>query len=138
MPLYGWALLKVLRDLRSPHIRVTIDGTTVVDRRLTLVTVGNGACHGGGFWLCPDAKVDDGLFDICVAEEVGVARLLRLLPKVISGTHVKLPEVSILRGKRVEIYSSEPLPVHADGEIFSVASHELDLELLPGRLTVLA
>jgi diacylglycerol kinase (ATP) len=138
MALYGWAVLRVVRNLRAPHIRLTLDGTTVADRPLTLVTVGNGACHGGGFWICPGARPDDGLFDICIASELSRARLLRVLPDVMRGTHVGLPEVEILQARRVEIYSPDPLPVHADGEIFSEGTHELELEILPGRLTVLA
>jgi diacylglycerol kinase (ATP) len=138
LPLYGWALLKVLRSLHPPHIRLTLDGRTVADRNLTLVTVGNGACHGGGFWICPDARPDDGLFDVCIADAVSLPRLLRLLPKVMRGTHVHLPEVQVLRARHVHLSSPDPLPVHADGEILADTAHELELELLPGRLTVLA
>jgi diacylglycerol kinase (ATP) len=36
MPLYGWALLKVLRALRTPHIRLVLDGTVVADRKATV------------------------------------------------------------------------------------------------------
>jgi diacylglycerol kinase (ATP) len=138
MPLYGWALLKVLRSLRTPHIRLTLDGRTVLDRPLTLVTVGNGACHGGGFWICPDARPDDGLFDVCVAEAISIPRLLRLLPHVMRGTHVGLPEVQVHRARHVHISSPDPLPMHADGEILGDTLHEVEMELLPGRLTVLA
>lgn len=138
MPLYGWALLKVLRSLRSPHIRLTLDGRTVLDRPLTLVTVGNGACHGGGFWICPDARPDDGLFDVCVADALSIPRLLQLIPRVMRGTHVRLPEVQVHHARHVHISSPDPLPMHADGEILGDALHEVEMELLPGRLTVLA
>jgi diacylglycerol kinase (ATP) len=138
MPLYGWALLKVLRSLRTPHIRLTLDGRTVLDRPLTLVTVGNGACHGGGFWICPDARPDDGLFDVCVAEALSIPRLLQLIPHVMRGTHVRLPEVQVHRARHVHITSPDPLPMHADGEVFGDNVHEVEMELLPGRLTVLA
>jgi diacylglycerol kinase (ATP) len=137
MALYGWALLRVLRNLRAPRIQLTLDGNLVLDRKLTLVTVGNGACHGGGFWICPDARPDDGLFDVCIADELSRARLLQVIPRVMRGTHVRLPEVEILRARHVLIRSPDAFPVHADGEIFSEATHELELEVLPGRLTVL-
>jgi diacylglycerol kinase (ATP) len=138
LPLYGLALLKVLRALRTPHMRITLDGETVIDRRLTLATIGNGGCHGGGFWICPDARTDDGLFDVCVADAMSPPQLLRLVPRVMRGTHVRMPEVHVHRARHVHITSPDPLPVHADGEILGDAVHELELELLPGRLTVLA
>jgi diacylglycerol kinase (ATP) len=138
LPLYGWALLKVLRRLKSPHMRVTLDGRIAFDQPLTLVTVGNGGCHGGGFWICPDARTDDGVFDVCVADAMRLPRLLQLLPHVMRGTHTRLPEVQVHRARNVRIESADPLPVHADGEILGDAIHELEMELLPGRLTVLA
>jgi diacylglycerol kinase (ATP) len=136
--LYAWALLKVLGSLRTPRIRIVLDGDRIIDRRLTLVTVGNGACHGGAFWLCPNARPDDGLFDVCIADALSIPRLLRVIPAVMQGTHLGLPEVEIHRARQVRISSDDPLPVHADGEILGEAVHELELELLPGRLSVLA
>jgi diacylglycerol kinase (ATP) len=138
MPLYGWALLKVLRSLQSTPIRLMLDGEVVADRPLTLVTIGNGGCHGGGFWICPDARPDDGLFDVCIAEALSVPRLLHLIPHVMRGTHTRLPEVEIRRARRVRVSSPVPLPMHADGEIFGEAIHDVEIEILPGRLTVLA
>ncbi|MBA4158931.1 MAG: diacylglycerol kinase family lipid kinase [Gemmatimonadetes bacterium] len=138
MPLYGWALLKVLRSLQTPRIRLLLDGVEVMNERLTVVTIGNGACHGGGFWICPGARPDDGLFDICVAEALTPLQLLRVIPAVMRGTHVTRPDVQILQARHVHISSPDPLPVHADGEVLAEAVHELELELLPGRLTVLA
>jgi diacylglycerol kinase (ATP) len=138
MAIYAWAVLQVLSSHRTPRMRVSIDGLPVADGPLTLVTVGNGACHGGGFWICPAARIDDGLFDICIAEAMSVPRLLGLLPRVMRGRHVGRPGVVMRQGRRVEILSEEPLPIHADGEVIDRPLHELVFELLPGRLTVLA
>jgi diacylglycerol kinase (ATP) len=138
MALYGLALVQVMPTLRAPWIRLELDGQVVADRPLTLVTVGNGACHGGGFWLCPDARPDDGLFDVCIAESISVPRLLRVIPAVMRGTHVRLPEVTIRRAKHVRVSSPDPLPMHADGEVLGDTVREVEMEVLPGRLTVLA
>jgi diacylglycerol kinase (ATP) len=138
IPLYGAALLQMLPTLRAPRIRLELDGEVVADRQLTLVTVGNGACHGGGFWICPDARPDDGLFDVCIAEALSVPRLLHVIPHVMRGTHVRFPEVRILRAKRVRVSSPDPLPMHADGEVFGDTLREIEMEILAGRLTVLA
>jgi len=134
LPMYGWALLKVLRDHTNPRMRVEVDGKVVADRDLTLVTVGNGGCHGGGFWLCPDACIDDGLFDICIAHGLPRRRIPFLLPAVMRGTHPRLPFVEMLRGRRVRITSDDPLPIHADGEIVTAEGHELEIEMHAGKL----
>lgn len=138
MAIYLWALLKALRFHRTPPVRVVLDGEEVASRRLTLVSVTNGGCYGGGFWICPDAQLDDGLFDVCVADELTVLNILGFVPRVMRGTHVGRPGVHMYRARQVHLSSPEPLPVHADGEILTDAAHELRFELLPGRLTVLA
>ncbi|HEX8694715.1 MAG TPA: diacylglycerol kinase family protein [Longimicrobium sp.] len=134
--IYLWALARVLRSFRPPRMRVDVDGE-VIERPLTLVTVGNGARHGGGFWICPDARIDDGLLDVCVCDGLGTLGILRFLPKVLRGTHVGASCVHMRRVRRVRISSDEPLPVHADGEILFEDARELEIEIVPGKLRLL-
>lgn len=137
MAIYLVALARVLRSFRPPRMRVWLDGVEVADRPLTLVTVGNGGCHGGGFWICPAARIDDGELDVCMAEALGTFGILDLLPRVMRGTHVGRPGVAFHRARRVRISSPDALPVHADGEVLAEAAHELEIEILPGKLTLL-
>lgn len=137
LALYALAIVRVLGRFRPPRIRLEVDGVAVADRPLTLVTVANGGRHGGGFWICPQARIDDGALDICVAEALSRPRILRFLPQVMRGAHVGRPEVTMLRGQRVRITSPDALPVHADGEILATAAHELEIEILRGGLDVL-
>ncbi len=135
--IYLWALARVLRTFRPPVIRVETSEGEVMERPLTLVTVGNGGRHGGGFWICPDAVIDDGLLDVCVCDGLGKLQILRFLPKTIRGTHVGASCVHMRRVTRVRITSDTPLPVHADGEILAEDARELEIEIAPGRLRLL-
>ncbi|MBW3570923.1 MAG: diacylglycerol kinase family lipid kinase [Gemmatimonadetes bacterium] len=135
---YLHALAAVLRVFRPPHMTVEVDGQRVADGPMTLVTVGNGGRHGGGFWICPDARIDDGVLDVCACEGLGTLGILRFLPRVMRGTHTGASCVRMLRGTRVRVTSPDPLPVHADGEIIAEDARELNVELHPGRLRVLA
>jgi len=135
--IYLWALARVLKSFRAPVMRVEIDGSEVIERPLTLATVGNGGRHGGGFWICPAAKIDDGLLDVCVCDELSTLRILRFLPKVLRGTHTGESCVHMRTARRVRITSDTPLPLHADGEILSEAARELVIEIAPGRLRLL-
>ncbi|HET8654123.1 MAG TPA: diacylglycerol kinase family protein [Longimicrobiaceae bacterium] len=137
MAIYAVALLRVLRHLRTPRIRVVVDGVEIADRELLLTTIGNGACHGGSFWLCPDASIEDGLFDVLISDARSVPAVLRLLPRVMRGRHLGEPGVELHRGRVVEITSDTPLPIHADGEIVGAGVRRIRAEVAPGRLTVL-
>lgn len=74
--------------------------------------------------IAPDAKIDDGLFDIVNIGDIGTAKVILNAYTLYSGTHVSLSEVKIRRARTVEIAA-----VNFRDEIFI----ELDGEL-PGKL----
>ncbi|CAN5741324.1 diacylglycerol kinase family lipid kinase [soil metagenome] len=135
---YAVALVRTMRDLKSPHFRIVVDGQEIANRALILATVANGPCHGGSFWLAPDACLDDGKLDVLVADARSVREVLALIPSVMRGRHLKAPGVKLLHGSRVQVFSDELLPIHADGEIVARGVRSLSIKLLPRRLTVLA
>src|SRR5690606_17443026 len=106
--------------------------------RFLLVEIGNGFSVGGGFLLTPEARVDDGLLDVCVIARASARRIVRLLPSAFTGAHVHAPEVTMHRARRVTLRSAAPLPVHADGEVLTADARTLDVTVLPGALRVLA
>lgn len=122
---------------RTPEVSVHLDGE-MVKQSITLLTIGNGRCSGGGFWLTPQAEVDDGLFDICLVRGLSKLQMLALVPSAMQGTHITAKPVRMTRARQVTITSADPLPVHADGEILYTDAHELTVELLPAVLDVIA
>ena len=116
IPLYLVAIFRSLRQLTSYRFSLTIGGK---DRsgELTLVCIGNGNREGGGFFVTPGAKPDDGTFEVCTVQKVGLARALRILPTILSGTHGKFKEVAFANATDVTAQSMTPQTVHADGEI---------------------
>jgi len=134
--IYLYAVLKALFNYRHPQ--VTIDANEEqCDQTALLVNVGNGTCSGGGFYLTPQAKIDDGYFDVCVISSVSKLRLIRAMPLVMRGKHAKLPEVKMFRTERIEVRSASGLPVHADGEIVAEKARRLTIEVLPKHLNLI-
>jgi diacylglycerol kinase (ATP) len=138
MAMYLHALIGVLRAFRPPHMTVELDGVRVAEGPMTLVTIGNGGRHGGGFWICPDARIDDGVLDVCTCDGLGTLGILSFLPRVMRGTHTGAACVHMHLARHVRVTSPDPLPVHADGEIIADDARELEIEIHPGRLRVLA
>jgi YegS/Rv2252/BmrU family lipid kinase len=135
--IYLWALARVLGGFSPPRMRVEIDGAEVIERPLTLISLSNGARHGGAFWLCPAARIDDGLLDLCICDGLGRRQILGFLPRTLKGTHVGASCVHMRTASRVRISSDMPLPVHADGEILHESAHELEIEIRPGALRLI-
>ena len=71
--LYLLAVLQTLGRYRSPEFTVRTDDETWSGREL-LIAVGNGRCAGGGFYLTPEADVDDGILDVTVIQDVPVVK----------------------------------------------------------------
>jgi YegS/Rv2252/BmrU family lipid kinase len=100
------------------------------------VSVANSRAFGGGMFIAPGARLDDGEFDIVTVGEVGKLRFVGNLPKVFRGTHVQEDEVRVFRASQLELTASRPFPVYADGE--HLTDLPASLRVLPHALSVLA
>jgi YegS/Rv2252/BmrU family lipid kinase len=135
--LYLAAVLQTLGKYRAPDFAITIDGVKSTSRRL-LIAVGNGVCAGGGFYLTPDARIDDGKLDVCSIREKTVPSILRLMPSVMRGQHRSIPGVTLTSGEAILIEASKPVAVHADGEILGKAVRRLEIVVKAKALRVLS
>jgi YegS/Rv2252/BmrU family lipid kinase len=140
LALYGLAALRAIcRHFTASDTVLTIDGA---DRATPTVflAVALGPREGGGFVVAPDARLDDGWFDYLHAGRLTRWRALWYLPRLAAGRlPANDPAVSYGRCRRVSVRSAAPLIVHTDGELFARPEDKvrsLDIELLPGRLSV--
>ena len=133
---YLLGVLRALLRYSLPHLTIRWQGGEA-DRRLLLASVANGRRTGGAFLMAPRAHVDDGLLDLTFGEALNRLEIVRLLPKVLNGTHLGEKPVTAVQTSWVTIDSPQPFPVHADGEVLYRACQHLDIEALPGRLRVL-
>lgn len=131
MALYLPVVLKtILVTMRPPRVSLTLDGHTQDLTALMIVTC-NGPREGGGFLLAPQARFDDSLFDILVAETLPKLGMLALVPRFLKGTHLSHEKISLYQGKRVVITSDDPLYFHVDGEVLAEAAHRVEIEIIP-------
>lgn len=113
---YIIGLLRVLFRYRTETIHLTIDGETRTFPNTWLVAVANMPSYGGGLKICPDARPDDGMLDVCVASRCSPLTLLTVFPTVLTGGHVKSRYVTMLKGKDIRVGANRPLPAYGDGE----------------------
>lgn len=137
MALYFPVVMKTV-FLTNQATRVTIeyDGQKI-ELPTMQISVANGSREGGGFYLAPDAELDDGILDLCVVRKISKWTMLRIIPAFMKGTHVKHKATTMLRARRVTITSTDDLVAHIDGEIICTAGHRIEVEIVPRRLRVL-
>jgi diacylglycerol kinase (ATP) len=96
------------------------------------VIVANGNWHGGGMKLAPDARQDDGVFDVVLIGDVTKLDFLTTSPKLYSGRYLSHPRVELLRSSSVAISAAEPLPLEVDGE--PIGATPARFEVVPSAL----
>jgi len=130
---FFYALVREFVAWKNTEVTVTLDGD---ERRGPMhdVIVANGRWHGGGMKLAPDAKPDDGLFDVVLIGDVTKLDFVTTAPKLYSGKHVGHPRVEVLRSATVGVDASQPLPIELEGE--TVGTTPARFEIVPGALRV--
>ena len=137
MAAYLAAIMKTLVDYHIPKVTIQIDDQEAFEQSTTMTAITNGRCFGSGFWVCPEAQVDDGLLDVMVTQSVGRLKIMRLIPKIMKGTHVNEPILKSYRARRVDIKAHQPFVVEADGEIPYPKTRHLEVQILDKRLRVI-
>lgn len=112
---YVIGIAGAVRHHRPVAVTVKMDDSAW-SGRATAVVVANGAWYGGGMQIAPGADPADGRLDVVVLGDVGRLQLLRWLPSLYRGTHVRHPDVAVTRCRSVVVDAATPLPVHVDGE----------------------
>ena len=131
------ALRTIFLYYRAPLTRIEF-GDRTIDQRSLMVSIMNGRRLGGGFMMAPEAKIDDGRLDLCIASQVSRLGILALIPRFMRGTQASRPSIATGRTDRVTVTALDGvLPAHADGETLCTEGKQLTVEALPHQIEVL-
>lgn len=103
---------------------------------ISLVSVGNCPVTGGVFRMAPAADPADGYLTFVYGYVKTRRRMLALLPKLMTGEHVKDPALHQHHTRRLVIHSKTPSPLQVDGEIREEAGRQFVYECLPASLDI--
>jgi diacylglycerol kinase (ATP) len=127
----------VFLSTHSPLSTLQYDDQELTQRSM-MISIMNGRRLGGGFIMAPDSKMDDGFFDLCIAEQMSTGRILRLIPHFMKGTQVNQPGIKMGKAAKIRITGQDgPLVTQTDGEIISIEGRNLEIELLPKKIDVI-
>ena len=121
-------LLRTIARYRPARMEIRLDDR-VIRRRALMVAVANGPYGGLGFTFAPDARLDDGKFDVRVYSGFAKTELLLHLWSIMLGRRAYSPKVSTYRSVQVKVDAKRPHPVRVDAS---------DLGLTPVTFRVLA
>ena len=123
----------IKRNIR--RIEINIDNIKVINTDVLLVAIANGRYYGGGMLAAPDARLNDGEFDVCVIGKMSRLKILMFFPKFIKGEHGTFKEVEFFKARSISINSYTEFPQNIDGEV-SIAK-KVVCDIIPGGVKVI-
>jgi len=134
-PRYLWATLAEIGRLRLYPLRVEADGVLLHEGPLLFASSLNTPSYGSGMPAAPGARIDDGRLQLLRAGPFGRLGALAMMPRLLSGRHLRHPRVALSAFQSLRLSGATPLPLAVDGEPLP-AAHEAAVRVLPGALAI--
>lgn len=116
----------------KPHLlTLGVDGERI-EADNCFVEICNSRFTGGAMCMAPDARLDDGFFDVVLLAPLSRLKLIASFPRIYQGTHGNLKEIRFIRARRATIVTAPVKRLLPDGEVFGVTPTHVDI--LPRRV----
>jgi diacylglycerol kinase (ATP) len=132
---YALTLIPTILKFAPFPVKISVKGECASDQPSILADFANTPTYGGGMKIAPQAKLDDGLLDVCVIGGMNPVKLFCLFPTVYSGRHLQIRGVKYLRAGRVLLETETPVEVYADGEY--VCRTPIEITIQRGAIRVI-
>ena len=130
------AAFRKMFDESAAPAQIELDNGEKIETKVKLVTVSNSPLFGLNNLIAPDAKMDDGLFDLAVYDGLSDLELAKYFLSTAGGQRVSNPNVRFHRTRRVHIRSHQELPATSDKDELP-AELEMDFEVIPRAISVI-
>ncbi len=130
---YSLAIFMKLLGLKSYNLQMH-KKETVHQMKNTFVSILNTRFAGGNLLMAPNAKINDGLMDVIVVNDISRIDLIRTFPKIYDGTYIHSPHVQYFQTDRIKFTSTQPKILSPDGEI--TGKLPVEIEVIPKAISV--
>jgi len=114
--------------------KLTIDGSTKTYNAL-LIGFANSDQFGYNTSIAPEARVDDGLIDVCIVQKAPLYTIPFIAPLLFVRQVHRTPFVNIIKAREVIVHTLDEMIVNIDGEPVTLKG-PLKLSLIPHSLKV--
>lgn len=116
--------IEKLPFLKPTHVKIEYDGN-VIDEDIMMFLISNTNSVGGFEKVAPDARTDDGYFDLLILKKTNLAEFVRLATLALRGKHIEDKNIIYAQAKRINIEPYDKMLLNVDGEFGG---------LLPGEI----
>jgi len=116
---YLYGIFMTMLRFKPFHLKLNTEEGVAINKPCSLCCVANGQYLGSGIRIMPLSVVDDGVFDILVAEKVSKWKIFLSLPSMLKGTIINKPFCRHYRTKGCTL-TVPGMHLNLDGEIIIV------------------
>ena len=117
---YAAATVQTTLSSTPTEVHVQLDEQPERRLRVSEFCVANARYYGGAMKIAPDAKLDDGRFDIITIGDASAFRILANSPRLYFGAHLRMNEVTHALAKQVvarSVKKDKEVRIELDGEV---------------------
>jgi diacylglycerol kinase (ATP) len=108
-------------------------------RRAFLITIANAGQYGNNAYIAPGARIDDGLFNICILKPFPLIKTLFLGLRLFNRSIERTPYMEVIQGKEIVFKKSKKKFVfHYDGEPVKFKKNKVKIVMHHQCLKVIA
>ena len=120
---------------KSEAYKIVADGKPMF-RNAFMISLANSTQFGNNALISPEAKINDGLVDICILSEFPKVEAGAVAARLFNRTMHKSKFIEIIRASKVEIDTNHPIVGHIDGEPV-IFNDMLNIEVQPASLRII-
>ncbi|WP_010651630.1 diacylglycerol kinase [Oceanobacillus massiliensis] len=117
--------IEMLPSLKPSRVKIEYDGQ-VLEEDIMLFLVSNTNSVGGFEKLAPEAKMDDGFFDLLILKKTNLAEFIQIATLAVRGEHLKSKNIMYTQARHIKVHTDDKMQLNIDGEYGG---------LLPGEFT---
>ncbi len=104
----------ILIKKKGANLRIEYPDGTVVDGKLLLTAIANGCYCGGGVKGVPYCRLDDGLMDVSVVNDISRLFFITMFPSYSKGTHMEKEKIQV--NNVIKYTKEKSLTITANGD----------------------
>ena len=107
--------IEMIPFLKPTRTKIEYDGT-VIDEDIMIFLLANTNSVGGFEKLAPEARLDDGYFDLFIIRKINLAELIHIATLALRGAHLENKNVIYAQAKHVIVTPDDKMQLNIDGE----------------------
>ncbi len=106
------------------------------EREALLICFANSNQFGNNFIISPEAKINNGMIDVCILKKIPLLKIVFLFPMFFANKIHKSKYIEIIRAKDIEVVCEKNDVINLDGESINI-SKNFNLKVNPQNLSVI-